>query len=493
MSLAENSTGVTVVNAVDAGGSASAPSYRIVGGADAALFTVDQQTGELRFVAAPDHELPTDAGADNVYDLVVQASEGQRHATQDLSVTVLNLNDNAPVIRSNGGGSQASVELLEGVTVVTLVSATDADGPLSRGSMAIVGGADAALFTLDPTTGELRFVQAPAYRPAGDNHYEVVIGVSDGERSAQQWISIQVTSDRPPPPPPVPWVPEPPEPPETPETPAPGAPGGSTTPGTPAEGGDGDGDGGGTPALPGRPGQPDPSPSRVPVEVAPVPGLRPDEPLGPVGSDAPAQAGALRWPAAWELRAVLSSDGAASVPNGPTSDELAPAEALRLPAAAQALPASEQAVANTPAHLQAETQPEGELNPELGSQDVAIVGSLAATAGALVWASRGAALVASLMISAPAWRGYDLLPVLRRHDKRQDDEPVTDASADRTAQTASGHALGTAAADAAVDHAVVDLAAPHESAPAYLHPLPSPEDGPDSPGSANARPPSALP
>ena len=52
----------------------------------------------MSFVAAPDHEAPTDAGGDNVYDVVVQVSDGTNTDSQAIAVTVTNLNDNAPVI-----------------------------------------------------------------------------------------------------------------------------------------------------------------------------------------------------------------------------------------------------------------------------------------------------------------------------------------------------------------------------------------------------------
>ncbi|WP_417525529.1 SdrD B-like domain-containing protein [Marinovum sp.] len=48
--------------------------YSIVGGADAAFFTIDPDTGELSFINAPDFENPQDAGGDNVYDVVVRAT-----------------------------------------------------------------------------------------------------------------------------------------------------------------------------------------------------------------------------------------------------------------------------------------------------------------------------------------------------------------------------------------------------------------------------------
>ena len=59
----------------------------------------------LTFVSAPDFEAPADAGANNVYDV---HRAGQRRYggtdTQAITVTVTAVNDNNPVITSNGGG-----------------------------------------------------------------------------------------------------------------------------------------------------------------------------------------------------------------------------------------------------------------------------------------------------------------------------------------------------------------------------------------------------
>ena len=58
----------------------------------------------LSFLAAPNFEAPTDAGANNVYDVTVQVSDGTLTDTQAIAVTVTAVNDNNPVITSNGGG-----------------------------------------------------------------------------------------------------------------------------------------------------------------------------------------------------------------------------------------------------------------------------------------------------------------------------------------------------------------------------------------------------
>jgi len=62
--------------------------YSIASGADAGKFSIDSATGILTFVSAPDFESPTDAGADNVYNLTVVVSDGLLSATKDLAVTV---------------------------------------------------------------------------------------------------------------------------------------------------------------------------------------------------------------------------------------------------------------------------------------------------------------------------------------------------------------------------------------------------------------------
>ena len=68
VSIAENTSAVTTVTAADPDAGA-ALTYSIIGGADAAKFVIDVNTGELFFVAAPNFAAPTDAGGDNVYDV----------------------------------------------------------------------------------------------------------------------------------------------------------------------------------------------------------------------------------------------------------------------------------------------------------------------------------------------------------------------------------------------------------------------------------------
>ena len=70
--------------------------YVISGGADGALFTIDQATGLLRFIAAPDYEAPRDRGAgvgDNTYQVEVTRTDGAGTAAQLLTIWVTDVDE----------------------------------------------------------------------------------------------------------------------------------------------------------------------------------------------------------------------------------------------------------------------------------------------------------------------------------------------------------------------------------------------------------------
>jgi hypothetical protein len=61
------------------------------GGPDAARFTFNPTTRELRFTAQPDFEAPADAGADNSYSVFFTASDGANTVMQNVAITVSNI------------------------------------------------------------------------------------------------------------------------------------------------------------------------------------------------------------------------------------------------------------------------------------------------------------------------------------------------------------------------------------------------------------------
>ncbi|WP_198731893.1 ExeM/NucH family extracellular endonuclease [Paracoccus tegillarcae] len=91
--MAENETGIVAqISATDI--DSAALTYAISGGADAALFQIDADTGALSFVSAPDYENPTDAGGDNIYDVTVSVADDQGGSdSADIAVTVTDVEE----------------------------------------------------------------------------------------------------------------------------------------------------------------------------------------------------------------------------------------------------------------------------------------------------------------------------------------------------------------------------------------------------------------
>ena len=184
VSVRENRMTAYEAAATDADGD---PLIYSLSGTDAALFTINANTGEVSFIAAPDFEMPGDADEDNVYDITVTASDGTNRTNHNVAITVTD--NNIPVFTSPAAASVA-----EGQSAVYRATATDGDGDMPRYSLS---GTDAALFRIGSTTGEVRFRVAPDFeRPGdadGDNVYDITITASDGTNSANHNVTITVT------------------------------------------------------------------------------------------------------------------------------------------------------------------------------------------------------------------------------------------------------------------------------------------------------------
>jgi VCBS repeat-containing protein len=191
----ENATSVTIVTATDVDDGATLV-CSIVGGADAALFTLDEATGALSFVSAPDRETPADRGADHVYDVTVRVSDGIAFVDQAISVSVDDVNDNAPIFSSAGTASEA--ENMPATNVVYDADAADADATTAHNTITYwLTGDDADLFSIDANSGEVRFLASPDHEaPAdadGDGAYRIVVHADDGVHDTTQAVTIDVT------------------------------------------------------------------------------------------------------------------------------------------------------------------------------------------------------------------------------------------------------------------------------------------------------------
>jgi hypothetical protein len=99
-----------------------------------------------------------------------------------LRVSSLPIND-LPTITSNGGGNAVAVSVAENNAFVTMITASDVDAT-TISAYAIAGGADAARFAVNSSTGQLTFITGSDFVSPADsdfsNVYEAVVQVSDG-------------------------------------------------------------------------------------------------------------------------------------------------------------------------------------------------------------------------------------------------------------------------------------------------------------------------
>lgn len=117
--------GQTLVTNVAASG--TGVTYAIAGGADAGRFTIDPATGRLSFVSAPDFETPGDSDGNNVYEVIVSASDGSLTDTQTLSVSVADRSVAPRLITpdgfAGGFGGTTAVFLTSGFQDISIIDA----------------------------------------------------------------------------------------------------------------------------------------------------------------------------------------------------------------------------------------------------------------------------------------------------------------------------------------------------------------------------------
>ncbi|WP_227814678.1 cadherin domain-containing protein [Nitrogeniibacter aestuarii] len=351
---------------------------------------------------------PTNSEVGN-HNVVLQVSDGSLADSQSYTITVSNTND-APVITSNGGGDAAIVRIGDPSQSITTVTATDADAGDVL-SFEILGGADARLFVLDPSSGALRFTGGASIQPGsdanGDNVFDVVVAVRDTVGNTDtQTLSIRLE---------VVVAPEPPVAPPT-AVPPPVAPPTVTVPESledaasdqadddksAREGGDAaeSSDGGVAESMtPRGGGLAEEQAIRVEVS-APRPVLRIDVAEVNLPDQSVPQ---------YDVRLL----------NVPVAPLMTPAGVLSLP---------DQQVTLAP-EVQAQIEASGE-DARLSLVEVGVSGSVL-TVGVIWWATRVGSLVGAMVATVPAWRSIDPMPIVRDTKEsvaaaEDDDEPAAE-------------------------------------------------------------------
>ena len=166
---AENQTAIGTVTATDGDGETLV--YSISG----SEIAIDSSSGLLTFISAPDYETKSS------YSATVTVTDGITAVTQDITVSIINLNDNTPSIISG-----ASFTVDEGETAIGTLTATDADDDTLTFS---ISGSDIAI---DSSSGALTFVSAPDYETKSS--YSATVTVTDGTNSVTQDITVSINN-----------------------------------------------------------------------------------------------------------------------------------------------------------------------------------------------------------------------------------------------------------------------------------------------------------
>ena len=189
-SVPENQTAVATVTSNDPDG--GPPAYTLIGGADVAGFAIQAASGVLTFVSAPNFEAPTDANANNVYEVTVEVSDGSGGtAIQAIGVTVTNAND-APVINSSAPASAT-----EDTLYTYNATRTDPDGPGQNWSL--VAGTHTCGGTIVAASGVFTFTPLGPVPPAS---CVVAVQVCDGGApdlcaSQSRTVTVAAVNDAP--------------------------------------------------------------------------------------------------------------------------------------------------------------------------------------------------------------------------------------------------------------------------------------------------------
>ena len=171
-----------------------------LGGPDASAFALDTTTGQLKTSATLDYETKS------LYTLILTASDGKLTDTIAVTINVTDVaeiseqeviedetpTNNAPVFPVFIPGISVSRSVPEntgsGVNIGNPIAATDVDGDTLTYTL---GGTDAAAFSIDSTSGQIRTNAALDYETK--TTYTVTITASDGSLTATIDVTISVT------------------------------------------------------------------------------------------------------------------------------------------------------------------------------------------------------------------------------------------------------------------------------------------------------------
>ncbi|KAG7237073.1 hypothetical protein INR49_032818 [Caranx melampygus] len=144
-------------------------------------FAIDRYTGVITLTRALDYEEETD------YTLTVWASDSLHHATGEVRVQVLDVNDNAPVFTQVSYQVELS-ELVSGDTLIMSVSATDRDSGLNGKITYRLLSSPLQGFYIQPDNGSV-FTNKPLKAITNSNLIHLLVEARDGGEPAHSTVT----------------------------------------------------------------------------------------------------------------------------------------------------------------------------------------------------------------------------------------------------------------------------------------------------------------
>ncbi len=172
--------------------------YIINGGADQAMFTLNQDDGTLKFLTPQDFENPSDQNKDGTYEVTIEARNGTATTQQTFYIKLENDpsddGDKIPPVFNSSTNFTADENEIFSAKIVAIDNESDV-------TYSIEGGDDDKRFKIDENNGTLTFYHLiPDFEISSDANndkiYEVTIAATDKDgNKATLDISVSIQDD----------------------------------------------------------------------------------------------------------------------------------------------------------------------------------------------------------------------------------------------------------------------------------------------------------
>ena len=175
ISVNENQTSVITISATDPDGDVLTYS---ISGSNSSDFNISS-SGIVTFKRAPNYELKTS------YSIILNVSDWDATTSKQLTINIINLNDNAPMISS----LPSTLLVAENTLLVFQIKALDEDGGTLSYSLT---GTDASLFNVS-SSGAISFKLEKDYENITNNRFNITVTISDGTLTTSRDVNVMVT------------------------------------------------------------------------------------------------------------------------------------------------------------------------------------------------------------------------------------------------------------------------------------------------------------